>query len=336
MQDTGINSRTRPDVTPNHWRTRLEPSSFPVRKKRVGWLLLIVGTMVAMVGCATSQPKPVPAPTPGIAILMSDRSSAFIGVQREIEKRYSQRIENYYLGDNEGTYPAIQKRIQSSDITQVVAIGLPAAQMARGLSGKRVVFCQVFNYEDTDLVTSWMKGVAATPPANEQFRTWKLLSPQMKRIGVITGRNLRGLMDDARSAARGNGLKLVHVEVESDKETLYAYKQLVPKIQGLWLVPDNRVLSREVIRDMMAHSVKEGKQVAVFSHQLLSLGGLLSAESSYADIAEQVLLGMNREYKDTGVPVSPLTKATIRINSIMASRLNLKLPAALRGLVYAP
>jgi ABC-type uncharacterized transport system substrate-binding protein len=302
--------------------------------KRTGWLLLVIGLMLAVTGCVTSQP--VPAPVPGIAILMSDRSPAFTGVQREIEKRYSQRIENYYLGENEGANSAVQKRIQSSDITQVVAIGLPAARMAHGLAGKRAVFCQVFNHEDTDLATSWMKGVAATPPANEQFRAWKLLSPRLKKVGVITGRNLRGLMDDARLAARENGLELVHVEVRSDKETLYAYKQLAPKIQGLWLVPDNRVLSREIIRDVMAHSVKEGKQVAAFSHQLLSLGGLLSAESSYADIAEQVLLAVGSGQKDTGVPVSPLTNATIRINSIMASRLNLKLPAALRGMIYVP
>ncbi|OFZ99323.1 MAG: hypothetical protein A2Z44_03925 [Betaproteobacteria bacterium RBG_19FT_COMBO_58_11] len=194
----------------------------------------------------------------------------------------------------------------------------------------------MFNYEDTDLVSSWMEGVAATPPANEQFRAWKLLSPRLKKVGVITGRNLRGLMDDARQAARENSLDLGHVEVRSDKETLYAYKQLAPKIQGLWLVPDNRVLSREIIRDVMAHSVKEGKQVAVFSHQLLALGGLLSAESSHADIAEQVLLVMNGGQKDMGAPVRPLTKATIRINGVMAGRLGLKLPVALRGRVYAP
>jgi ABC-type uncharacterized transport system substrate-binding protein len=282
--------------------------------------------------CATVQPKPVP----GIAILMSDRSPAFVGVKREIEKRYPHRIENHYLGGNETANSAVQKKIQSSDIPLVVSIGLPAARVARGLSGKRVVFCQVFNYEDTDLVTSWMKGVAATPPVSEQFRVWKQLSPRLKKVGVITGKNLRGLMEEAQAAARENGLELIHVEVRSDKETLYAYKQMVPKIQGLWLVPDNRVLSRDVIRDMMAHGVREGKQVAVFSHQLLALGGLLSAESSYADIAQQVLERVNRMHKNTDVPVIPLTQATIRINTVMAKRLNLTLPKTLRGLAHVP
>lgn len=294
------------------------------------WLLLLVAAMAT--GCSTAQPKPAP----GIAILLSDRSPAFVGVQREIEKKYSQPVDNYHLGNSEAENSAAQKKIQSSDISQVVAIGLPAAQVARGLSGKRVVFCQVFNYEDADLVTDWMKGVAATPPVNEQFRVWKRLSPRLKRVGVITGKNLRGLMEEAQAAARENGLELVHVEVRSDKESLYAYKQMVPKVQGLWLVPDNRVLSREVIRDVMAHSVREGKQVAVFSHQLLALGGLVSAESGYADIAEQVLERLKQTHKANGAPITPLTRAAIRINTVMARRLNLTLPKTLQGLAHAP
>jgi ABC-type uncharacterized transport system substrate-binding protein len=301
------------------------------RTHRAAWLLFLLAVMV-IAGCSTVPPKPVP----GIAILMSDQSPAFVGVQREIEKRYSQRIENYYLGSGETANSAVQNKIQSSDIPLVVSIGLPAARVARGLSGKRVVFCQVFNYEDTDLVTSWMKGVAATPPVNEQFRVWKQLSPRLKRVGVITGKSLRGLMEEAQAAARENGLELIHIEVRSDKETLYAYKQMVPKIQGLWLVPDNRVLSREVIRDVMAHSVRAGKQVAVFSHQLLALGGLVSAESGYADIAEQVLERLKQAHKDTGAPIAPLARATIRINTVMARRLNLTLPRTLRGLAHAP
>jgi ABC-type uncharacterized transport system substrate-binding protein len=301
--------------------------------QRPAWTACLLFWLAALVtGCSTAQPKPAP----GIAILLSDRSPAFVGVQREIEKRYSHRIENYYLGGNEAANSAVQKKIQSSDIPLVVSIGLPAARVARGLSGKRVVFCQVFNYEDTDLVTSWMKGVAATPPVNEQFRVWKQLSPRLKRVGVITGNSLRGLMEEAQAAARENGLELVHVEVRSDKETLYAYKQLVPKIQGLWLVPDNRVLSREVIRDLMAHSVRAGKQVAVFSHQLLALGGLVSAESANADIAEQVLERLKQAHKETDTPIMPLTRATIRINTVMAKRLNLTLSRTLQGLAHAP
>ena len=266
---------------------------------------------------------------------MSDRSPAFVDVQREIAKRYQDRIQNHYL-DNNADMNAVRRRVQVSDIPVVVAIGLPAARVARNLSGKHVVFCQVFNYEDTKLVTPKMKGVAATPPVDDLFRTWKQLSPKLKRVGVITGGNLRDLMEEAQAAAKKHGLKLIHVQARSDKETLFAFKRLSPKIDGLWMVPDNRVLSSSVIRDIMAYSVRQGEQVAVFSDQLLALGGLLSAESSSADIAEQVLQRIEHIHEDSGMAVRGLTNTTIRINAVMAKRLNLGIPKSLRGMAHAP
>lgn len=145
-------------------------------------------------------------------------------------------------------------------------------------------------------------------------------------------------MEEAHAAARENRLKLIHVETRSDKGTLYAYKRLAGKIQGLWLVPDNRVLSREVIINMMSYSVKQGKQVAVFVPDLLGLGGILSVETISTDIAMQVLARVKLAEENDGVPgpsIVPLTKADIKINSVMAKRLNLRIPKALRGMAHA-
>ena len=295
---------------------------------------LLMTFCAALGGCLATQKTLVL----GIAIIVSDNSPAFVGVQREIGKQFSQRVETYTLGD-ENRNSTVQKKIQSSDLPVIVAIGLPAARLAQGLSGKKVIFCQVFNYEDTELVTPWMKGVSATAPVREQFRVWKALNPKLTRVGVITGKNLQGLMEEAQAASREYQIRLDHVEARSDKETLYAYKQLSPKIQGLWLVPDNRVLSRDVIRDIMAHSVKAGNQVAVFGRELLGLGGLISAETSYADIAEQVLTRVRQAQEASGVPgapVIPLTRTVIKINTVMAKRLNLKIQGTLRGMAYAP
>ena len=301
--------------------------------RRAGCLL--VSLCAALAGCFAT---PVTPPATGLVVLLSDSTPVFTGVQREIGKKYPRQLATYTL-DDESTYPAVQKKIESSNEPVIVAIGLPAAQLARGLAGKKVIFCQVFNYEDAKLVTPWMKGVSATAPVSEQFRVWKALYPKLARVGVITGKNLQGLMEETQAAAKENHIRLDHVEVRSDKETLYAYKQLSPKMQGLWLVPDNRVLSRDVIRDIMAHSVKEGKQVSVFGRELLGLGGLISAETSYADIAEQVLLRVRQAQEASGVPgapVIPLTRTVIRINTVMAKRLNLNIPGTLRGMAYVP
>lgn len=300
-------------------------------QQTLAWLA--AGALLA--GCA-GGPVRAPVPSKAIAVLVSDRAAAFTGVEREIKKRYPNRVETYNLDGRDNLSADVRQKIESPELPVVVAIGLPAARAAQNLAGKKVIFCQVFNYENGNLVTPSMKGIAATPPVRELFRAWKTLSPKLRRVGVITGVNLGGLVDEARAAAAENRIDLVHVEVRSDRETLYAFKQLAPKIQGLWLVPDNRVLSLEVIRDMMAYGMRQGKQMAVFSHQLLGLGGLVSAESSYGDIAEQALARVTQAQEYAGVPgepVVPLSKADIRINNVMAERLNLPIAPELRGMV---
>jgi ABC-type uncharacterized transport system substrate-binding protein len=302
------------------------------------WRILAWLAAGALLSGCLGGPVRAPVPSNAIAVLSSDRSPAFTGVEREIKKRYPHRVEAYDLGGHDALPAELQKKLESPQWPVVVAIGLHAARAAQALPGKKVIFCQVFNYEQEDLVTPTMKGVAATPPVSELFRVWKTLSPKLRKVGVITGDRLDSLIDEARAAAAEYRIELVHVEVRSDRETLYAFKRMSPEIQGLWLVPDNRVLSREVIRDTMTHGMKEGKQLAVFSHQLLGLGGLVSAESSYDDIAEQVLARVRQAQEYAGVPgeaVVPLSKANIRINKVMAGRLNLTIPRTLRGLARA-
>jgi ABC-type uncharacterized transport system substrate-binding protein len=299
---------------------------------RVMLAWIAVGTLLP--GCA-GGPAREQVPSNAIAVLSSDRSSAFTSVEREIKKRYPHRVATYNLDGHDVLSVELKNKLESPQIPVVVAIGLHAARAAQNLGGKKVIFCQVFNYEQENLVTPAMKGVAATPPVRDMFRIWKTLSPRLHKVGVITGADLGDLIDEARVAAAEYHIELVHVQVHSDRETLYAFKQLAPKIEGLWLVPDNRVLSLEVIRDMMTYGMKQGKQMSVFNHQLLGLGGLVSAESSYSDIAGQVLERVRQAQQYVGVPgdpVVPLSKANIRINEIMAKRLNLSILPSLRGM----
>lgn len=275
----------------------------------------------------------------GIAVLVTDGSAAFAGVAEEIRKRYGHNVETYLVGGRGEWAPQERRRLESASAPIVVAIGLPAAQAAKGLRNRKVIFCQVFNHQDARLVSPAMKGVSMIPPAREQLRAWKSLSPGLTKVGLITGSHLGWLVDDATAAAKEHGMELIHVEVGSDKETLYAYKRLGRRIQGLWLVPDNRVLSRDVLRDMMVHSMKEGMQVLAFSRELLAVGALLSAESQQGDIAEQVIARVKQAQESGGLPgpdLRPLTRQELRINAVMAQRLKLRIPKELSGFAYTP
>jgi hypothetical protein len=106
---------------------------------------------------------------------------------------------------------------------------------------------------------------------------------------------------------------------------LFEYKQMAPLLQGLWLLPDNRVLSGRIIKEVMSFSVRNSKQVAVFNDDILRLGGFLSVTSRPEEIAAKVAQRLDEAYRGKGVPgpdLLLLQEGDIQVNAIVAKRYN--------------
>lgn len=273
-----------------------------------------------------------------IILLLSDDKPSITGVGQAIQAIYAGKVERYNLEGSPIHDSQIAKTILDSETQQVVAVGLRAAQLARQrLSSKQVVFCQVLNFEEFDLVTPWMKGISALPSLTKQFAAWKQLDPSLRRIGVITGRNSKYLSAEAEQAAKRNGLELVHVEAASERAVMFAAQELYDKkIQGLWLAPDSSILSQRAIFDLMSFSAKHSLQVLAFSPALLKEGALISTAPDFQEIARMAIDRLKKSSDATSVPgdsILPLNGAKLIISNNAASRFGLGIPPKLRGQV---
>jgi len=262
-----------------------------------------------------------------IVVLLSDGKPSLAGVAQAIQSMRTEKIEVYNLGGSHDQDARIAAAIQNSEKRQVVAIGLPAAQLARQhLNGKQVVFCQVPGYEQFGLVTPWMKGVRAIPSISRQFRAWKLLNPNLQRIGVIASRNMKDVLREAQVAAKANDIELLHAEVALDREVPPALEKMAGKVQGIWLAPDSSILSASVIREAMSYSTRNGIQMLVFSPALLNEGALLAATPNFNEVARAVMLRLQQAHGANGVPGEPamaLSSADISVNAKVAEELGL-------------
>ena len=91
-------------------------------------------------------------------------------------------------------------------------------------------------------------------------------------------------------------------------------------------MPDNRILSASVLKELMSYGAKHGKQIVVFNDRLLNYGALMSFSSNNADVADQVIrmlqdLPSGRKAFRPGM--LPLTKMRVRLNSKVAHDLGL-------------
>ncbi len=296
----------------------------------LGGCALVQGPGSPDTGPPTGFPRPsVPQgavePPARVAILYAGNVDVYQRLAARLKKNIGPRAQMFSLAEPTGT--AQQRYPSLSAYRTLIAIGPLAARRAAAVADKRLVFCQVFNYQDYSLAKPNTLGVEMLAPPQQQFRAWHRLAPDIKKVGVLTGPGHERLIRRARSAANQEGIQLVHRVALTDKDMLYEFKRLVPEIDGLWLLPDERILSHRVLRELMRYSARHGKQVAAFAPQLLRLGALLSASSVESDIADQVVAALrNSETQSQPQPFQllPLTRAEINVNSALAHRLGYK------------
>lgn len=283
-----------------------------------------------------TRPEPAPAPEAvSTAVLLSDDIPAFSAIAEEIVARAGDvPLSVHNLDGNPANVSRVRAEVAEAD--RLIAVGLLAASVARDIDEKPFVFCQVFNYQDHDLISESSKGVKMLPPFNLQLDEWLTLAPDLERIGIVVGPGQERLVKEIEIAAQSAQIELVVRTVQSDKEALYNFKRMTQDIQGLWLLPDNRVLSPEVVREIMSYSARHRTQVVVFGANLLDLGALMSVTSDPGDIAERVLERISRIESGDVVPgpdMQSLTTLDIDVNAEVARYLGLAVGSQAAGSV---
>lgn len=274
------------------------------------------------------DPVPEPAPEPAlsrVAILVSDDIPLFNSVADKVRRRLEPGEHTVHnLDGHPANSNRIIEEIQGIEPDQVVSVGLLAAQVGRQLDGVPMIFCYVFNYQDHDLITPYSKGVNLLPPFGMQLEAWRELSPGLSRVGVITGPNQEDLVDEIQKASETQEIELFARTVHSDQEALYVFKRLTPDIQGLLLLPDNRILSPRVVREMMSYAARHRIQIVVFGSALLDFGAFMAITARDGDVADQVVARLGN-LNDEGLPVgpdmTPLTRMDREINPDVAQHL---------------
>ena len=232
----------------------------------------------------------------------------------------AQQFENHVVYDlsDRGRPPVtVLRMINDSDSGIVVAIGLRAAKSSVAMSNKPVVFSQVFNYQDHDLLNENTRGVAAVPPLDAQLAAWKEFDPTLSRVGAIIGEGHDELITEAEIAAERHGVELLVHVTHSDQETLYFFKRMIRDIDGFWLFPDNRVLSGRALQQIMDDAQRLHVPVLVPSESMLQMGASISISSVASDIAATITKVVRQieagDIEDVA-PISPLSAIHVLIN----------------------
>ncbi len=272
-------------------------------------------------------PEPPPRPEieiepPTVAIVMTSRSPAYEDVAVALADHY-ETVSIYDLSDRSQPPVRAFRLINEDTNDVVVAIGLRAANSSVALSDVPVVFSQVFNYQDHSLLSERSRGVSATAPMAAQLAAWKEVQPELSSVGFVIGPGHDELIEDAELAAERYGVKLTVNVAGSDQETLYYFKRMVRDIDGLWLLPDNRVLSGRMLREMIDEANRHGVSVLAPNQNLLSIGAAISVSTVPGDIAgriHEIVERINQGQLDAIAPMTALTEIRVEVNEALLRR----------------
>ncbi len=262
---------------------------------------------------------------PLVAIVISDRTPAYVGVADALSE-FLDHHEIYDLSDQSMPPQAAFAAIADSDAVAVVAVGLASAEAAARYSTVPVVVSQVFNIAETGLLSERVKAVSVLPPLDLQFEAWQEIDPTLKNVGAIIGPDHDDLIAEAEQAMKERGINFHYAIAKTDRETLYLFNRLVREIDGFVLFPDNRILSRGVLIEMMAYANRHRVQVVVYNEPLLEYGAVFNAGTLNSDIAATIAGLLDEVLNDDfdSVPaITSLSAVDIQTNPAVLQRLGL-------------
>jgi len=228
----------------------------------------------------------------------------------------------------------IIERIKRRKPAAILAVGAKAAELSsREISVIPIVFCMVMAPEKYGIKGENITGVSMEVPPKAQFSTLKSILPFLKSIGVIYDPKESGrLIDEGKTAAEDLGLELIAREVISREEIAGAMKELIEKVDALWLVPDTTVVTRESFKYMLSSTIKKGIPLLVFSDGFVKGGAFLSLSPDYFSVGREAGNLVKKILRGTSPQSLPLIhpEGKLSINMSTARDLGIEIPEGIK------
>lgn len=240
----------------------------PVFRIRYWWLILCALLLIQISAVSAGE----------IAILKSSDlpyyEQAVLGFRAGLPS--PMQVREYNIGGQFTQGREIGRALRASPPTLVFAVGLKAALAAKlEIFDTPVIFSMVLNPESHGLPTSNMTGIAVRTSAATQLMAIRSVMPDQRRIGVLYDEAQSGdFVRQAHRLAKQSGFELVPVAVRSQQDLAPAVRTLLPKIDALWLLQDQTVISESSIPFLLESTIDAKIALFTFSSTLVQQGAL--------------------------------------------------------------
>ncbi len=232
---------------------------------------------------------------------------------------------------------SIAQKFANSDYNLFMPLGTPASQaLVNLIKDKPVVFGAV-----TDPVTAGLVQSNETPGGNvtgtsditlynEHLKLLKELVPKAKKVGIVYNpgeANARFALEQTQKYAKDYGLEIITAPANNSGEILSAAKSIAGKVDALYMLPDNTILSGQEAYIKVALDSK--KPLITIDQSGVEKGGLATLGTNYKKVGErtaEIAIRVLKGEKPSDIPVLGVTDADLFINTKTAQAIGITIP----------
>jgi putative ABC transport system substrate-binding protein len=176
----------------------------------------------------------------------------------------------------------------------ILTVGSAATRLAKeNFSQTPIVFAAVMYPVISGFVESLNRpgklitGASLDIPADIQFKYFRRIIPNLKRVGVLYSANTAPLIPPARVVAARMGIELVAVQVQDQKDLPKALDSLGRSVDGLWSLADPNLFDPQSTKYILLNALRRGIPFMGFSRYVVESGALFALDFDYKAIGRQ-------------------------------------------------
>ena len=274
-----------------------------------------------------------------VALIVSSDLKVYDICRNSLKEKVKFPLKEYFAhGDVDNIEEAIAD-IKRQKVDLVCVVGAKAAQVARDeIEDIPVVFTLVVNPSQYNLRDTNICGVRADISPDVVFKYLKELDLGIEKIGVIYSKRNSNVVEEAKRSAYESGFEVVAEKVESLREVASKLKDIQNRIDAFWVIPDPFIANSAAFERLLLISVSRKIPLVVPAAAFVRKGGLIGIDVDYKDLGEQTAEIINsildKESSPESIGIQYPREHRLIINSKMADKLNISIPASLLEKAY--
>ena len=171
----------------------------------------------------------------------------------------------------------------------VLAVGILAATLVKEqFTDIPIIFCMVINHKRFNLEGNNITGISSEVSVEDQFTILKELLGARKNVGVIYDPTKTGnIVSEAGRMIKKLEFNFIKKEVTSESEVIPALKNMIDKIDALWMIPDSTVITKTSLNAISKTLLEHHLPIFCTSDAIVKAGALVSVSPDYTYTGRQ-------------------------------------------------